>query len=43
MNLKVNRTHLIQPFIETCEGSMEAYLDYVALKRMITEKVLKPI
>ena len=28
---KVNRTHLIQPFIETCGGSIEAYFDYVAL------------
>ncbi|MEM3592167.1 MAG: hypothetical protein QW702_08760 [Candidatus Bathyarchaeia archaeon] len=30
-NIKVDRTHLIQPFIETCGGWIEAYYDYVEL------------
>lgn len=30
-NIKVDRTHLIQPFIETCGGWIEAYFDYAEL------------
>ncbi len=31
LGFKINKTHLIQPFIETCGGEIEAYFDVVKL------------